>query len=103
VRSIIRFSVDGEGNGKLRNRLAKILTDAGYVLNRKVTATWEAEISAVGLASAMQAFWAEANNPPAPGVKVDHVWMYADNPPAGLRSSGEVEVRTPRRRRRARE
>lgn len=99
MRSIIRFSVDGEANGKLRNRLAKILTNAGYVLNTHVTATWEADISAASLASTIQAFWAEANNPPAPGVKVDHVWMYADNPPTNLRSSGErnhVEVGMPR-------
>jgi len=82
MRSIIRFSVDGESNSQLRNRLAKILTDAGYVLNPHVTATYEiADISEANLSVTMQAFWREANNPPAPGVKVDHVWMYADNPP----------------------
>lgn len=82
MRSIIRFSVDGEANSQLRNRLAKILTDAGYALNPHVTATYETgDISAANLASTMQRFWADANNPPAPGVKVDHVWMYADNPP----------------------
>jgi len=82
MRSIIRFSVDGEANSQLRNRLAKILTDAGYVLNPHVTATYETgDISAANLASTMQRFWADASNPPVPGVKVDHVWMYADNPP----------------------
>ena len=73
--------MDGEANSALRNRLAKVLTDAGYILNRHVTATYEGgDISAADLAGTMQAFWAKANNPP-PGVKIDHVWMYADNPP----------------------
>ena len=82
MRSIIRFSVDGENDGKLRNRLAKILTDTGYVLNPHVTATYEAgNISAADLSASMESFWAEASRPP-PGVSVDHVWIYADNPPA---------------------
>lgn len=81
MRSIIRFSVDGELNGQLRNKLAKVLTDAGYVLNKHVTATYEtASISEADLASTMGQFWA-ATNSASPGVKVDHVWMYADNPP----------------------
>lgn len=82
MRSIIRFSVDGEKDGRLRNRLAKILTDAGYVLNRHVTATYEAsDITAQDLAGTMQTFWNAASNPNTLGVTVDHVWMYADNPP----------------------
>jgi hypothetical protein len=28
----------------------------------------------------MEAFWNKASQPP-PGVSIDHVWMYADNPP----------------------
>ena len=81
MRSIIRFSVDGEKNSALRNQLAKILTDAGYVLNPHVTATWEAAaISPEAVARTMEAFWNKASQPP-PGVSIDHVWMYADNPP----------------------
>lgn len=84
MRSIIRFSVDGESNSALRNKLAKVLTDAGYVLNKHVTATYEtANISEADLALTMSEFWATAISAPS-GVKVDHVWMYADNPPDGI-------------------
>jgi hypothetical protein len=31
----------------------------------------------------MREFWATAISAP-PGVKVDHVWMYADNPPDAI-------------------
>ena len=81
MRSIIRFSVDGEHDSQLRNRLAKILTDSGYVLNPKVTATYEhPKITSGDLASVMQSFWHQANNPPNQ-ASVDHVWMYSDTPP----------------------
>jgi hypothetical protein len=66
VRSIVRFSVDGEQDGQLRNRLVKILTDAGFVLNPRVTATYEhANIAPAALAAAMQNFWAQAAAPPS--------------------------------------
>lgn len=81
MRSIIRFSVDGEKNSDLRNRLAKILTDAGYVLNPNVTATYEhSDIGEKALANAMKAFWEQAASPPNDAA-IDHVWMYSDNPP----------------------
>lgn len=41
MRSITRFSIDGEVNSQLRNLLAGILTTSGYVLNPNVTATYE--------------------------------------------------------------
>ena len=82
MRSIIRFSVDGETNSALRNKLAKVLTEAGYSLDPHVTATYEAgNISPVDLAKTVQLFWTTAGDPPD-GVAIDHVWMYADNPPA---------------------
>jgi hypothetical protein len=81
MRSIIRFSVDGEQNGLLRNRLADVLKQSGYVLNPHVTATWEhANIAPADLAAVMRGFWQEASNPPN-AATVDHVWMYSDNPP----------------------
>mgnify|MGYP001294259321 CR=1 FL=1 len=82
MRSIVRFSVDGETDGQLRNRLAAQLTDAGFVLNPHVTATYEHNmINEHELAGVMQQFWYQAMNPPN-SAHVDHVWMYADNPPA---------------------
>jgi len=81
MRSIIRFSVDGEQDGKLRNRLAKVLTDSGYVLNTHVTATYEhGSITPANLAAVMRDFWQQASNPPNQAT-VDHVWMYSDNLP----------------------
>ena len=80
MRSIIRFSVDGETNSTLRNRLAKVLTDAGYLLNQHVTATYEhSTIPELTLAHVMREFWAVAEAPPN-NAHLDHVWMYADNP-----------------------
>ena len=81
MRAIVRFSVDGESDGQLRNRLTAILKDAGFVFNSRVTATYEhASIKEYELAAMMQQFWYQAMNPPN-AAHVDHVWMYADNPP----------------------
>jgi len=81
VRAIIRFSVDNEKNSALRNQLAAVLTRHGFSLNPHVTATWEnASIDEPKLATAMLEFWTAAQHPPN-GAFIDHVWMYADNPP----------------------
>lgn len=81
MRAIIRYSVDGESDGKLSNLLRKILESHGFALNPNVTATYEnPSIGSPALAKAMQAFWQQAMNPPN-AAHVDHVWMYSDNPP----------------------
>ena len=81
MRVIFRFSVDGESDGALRNRLANTLTRNGFVLNRNVTATFEHEdISERDLALVMQSFWKRAHDFNG-DASIDHVWMYADNPP----------------------
>lgn len=81
MRAIIRFSVDGEQNSALRNKLAAALENGGFVLNPRVTATYENDdIEEHALGSVMLDFWHEANNPPN-NARLDHVWMYADNPP----------------------
>ncbi len=81
MRSIIRFSVNGEKKSALRNKLNKILTEANYVLNPHVTATYEhAHIPERQLANVMRDFWDQAGKPPGDAY-IDHVWMYSDNPP----------------------
>lgn len=81
MRAIIRYSVDGEQDGQLSDKLRAILQNAGFVLNRNVTATYEHNmISEHSLAQTMQNFWQQALNPPNQ-AHVDHVWMYCDNPP----------------------
>jgi len=80
MRSIIRFSVNGEKKSKLRNKLNTILINAGYKLNPHVTATYEhGAIDEKELASAIGDFWKAASNPPN-DANIDHVWMYSDNP-----------------------
>lgn len=92
MRSIIRFSINGEANGVLRNALAKILTDAGYQKHQNRTATYEhAAISEKRLARVMQEFWKKASDPPQ-NVAVDHVWTYADNPPKDVPTSFDAET-----------
>ncbi len=81
MRAIVRFSVDGEKDSRLRNALCAILTQAGFVLNPHVTATYEhVSIIEHGLAEVMLDFWQQAMDPPN-DAHVDHVWMYSDNGP----------------------
>lgn len=81
MRAIVRYSVDGEQDGQLSNRLRAILQTAGFMLNPHVTATYEHDsISEQQLAGTMLSFWQQAMNPPNK-ARVDHVWMYCDNPP----------------------
>ena len=81
MRAIVRFSVDGERNGALRNQLAATLERYGFALNPNVTATWEHDnIGEADLSAAMTDFWQRAHNPPG-NARLDHFWMYSDNPP----------------------
>ena len=80
MRSIIRFSVSNEENSAFRNQLAKILTDAGYRLNPRRTATFEnRNITEKELVDVMCQFWTATITPPNE-AEIDHVWTYSDHP-----------------------
>jgi hypothetical protein len=77
MRAIVRFSVDNEANGLLRNQLNPILTGAGFQM-RLNTATYEANgIPEDDLGHALEDFWTTASQHLGPG-RVDHFWMYTD-------------------------
>lgn len=82
MRVIIRFSINGEDNGALRNALASCLEQAAF--QRTTTATWENEdIGPKPLGELMCIFWSIVGDPQAqPSVQdtagIDHVWVYTD-------------------------
>jgi hypothetical protein len=81
VRAIIRFSIDNEPNGALRNKLLGKLRTAGFRLQAQ-TATYEhVNIDDPGLSKVLSNFWNTAdlhhNQQGHPG-RVDHFWMYCD-------------------------
>jgi len=84
MRTIVRYSVNGELDNRLGNALRKILEEAGF--QRIGTASWEhRNIAIKDFASSMNDFWQTAGNPQAavgaaPAVSVDHVWVYTDAP-----------------------
>lgn len=58
MRVIIRFSLDRDNGGRLRNKLFAILQQHGFRWNDQVTSTYEhANINAIDLAIAMAEFW----------------------------------------------
>jgi hypothetical protein len=60
MRAIIRFSIDREKNGALRNKLLGRLRGAGFALQRN-TATYEhADINAYELSTVLEDFWRTA-------------------------------------------
>ena len=77
MQVIVRFSIDGEKNSALRNKLAKVLEGAGF--NRSAnTATYRhTHIEPAGLQAALNDFWHAAATHKGNG-KVDHFWMYTD-------------------------
>lgn len=77
MRAIIRFSVDNEKNGALRNKLTGVLTGAQFVRFGN-TATYEnTNISETELGNAVSTFWTTAAGHTA-GGRIDHFWMYCD-------------------------
>jgi hypothetical protein len=77
MRVIIRFSVDGEANSALRNKLSGRLTRAGFVRAQN-TATYEnGNIDEGDAATLLASFWRCANNHAGPG-RLDHFWLYSD-------------------------
>ncbi|TWT45858.1 hypothetical protein RAS1_22930 [Phycisphaerae bacterium RAS1] len=64
MRAIVRYSVEGEQDEQLNNRLRET-PQAGFVPNLHVTATYEHNVmSGPQLALAMLDFWHQASNPP---------------------------------------
>lgn len=77
MQAIIRFSIDGDQNSALRNKLAGVLQGAGFG-KKANTATWVNDaIDTDGLAAATSAFWTTAHTHTGPG-KVDHFWMHSE-------------------------
>lgn len=77
MRAILRFSIDNENNGHLRNNLANRLEQSGFVRNQN-TATYEHQnITKQQLAAVLGDFWTRAHQHNGPG-RVDHFWMYSD-------------------------
>ena len=60
MRVIIRFSVDGEKNSALRNKINTVLNNAGFRL-RKHTATYEHKnLQTIDLGRLLRAVWNKA-------------------------------------------
>jgi hypothetical protein len=77
LRVIVRFSVSGETNGALRNKLSNVLTTAGLTQGQN-TATYEGSgIKPTTLGVATAEFWNAVAYHQGPGI-IDHFWMYAD-------------------------
>ena len=82
MRVILRFSVNGDSGGAVRNALAWHLSNIN--MKNTGTGTWELEsIPPKNLALAMTGFWkivGDLASVPgaAPDVSIDHVWLYVD-------------------------
>lgn len=77
MQVIIRFSVDGEKNGSLRNKLAGILTQAGFQRSGNTATYRHDHIEPTGIAAALEKFWSGAAKHKGNG-RIDHFWMYSD-------------------------
>lgn len=77
MQAIIRFSIDGEKNGALRNKLKGRLEQAGFVHAGNTATYRHNNIDPAGLSTALSDFWATASGHKGNG-KVDHFWMYTD-------------------------
>lgn len=78
IEVIIRFSIDNETNGALRNKLNAKLEKHGFVKVESRTATYiNGSISPAILSQAMSDFWSEVHSHTGAGT-IDHFWMYAD-------------------------
>ena len=77
MRAIIRFSVDSDNNGALRNELNKVLTDAGFAEAPNTTTYERHGLQPLSLGAIVQDFWSTAHHHTGFG-RLDHFWMYAD-------------------------
>jgi|GEM_PF-5262218 hypothetical protein len=84
MRTIIRYSTDGDEAHTLGNTLRGILEDAGFV--RTGTSCFEHQtIAPEDLAAVMCRFWNTISDPAdeagaAIGAALDHIWIYSDMP-----------------------
>ncbi|MHB1021499.1 MAG: hypothetical protein ACYC46_10325 [Acidobacteriaceae bacterium] len=76
MRTIIRFSVDGEKDSRLRNKLKEVLVNSKLTDTHK-TATYEGKTTVKKLAACLQRFWQTVDQHQGSG-KIDHFWMYCD-------------------------
>ena len=77
MRTIIRFSLDGDYGSALRNKLAPLLEAQGFVRGTK-TATYEhGSIGASDLAQVLGDFWSTVAKHKGKG-SLDHFWLYTD-------------------------
>jgi hypothetical protein len=77
MRAVVRFSIDREKNSSLRNKLARVLSQAGFVRDRN-TATYDhIDIDVYELSGVLEKFWRKAHAHSGHG-RIDHFWMYAD-------------------------
>lgn len=85
MQVIIRFSLDGDQNGVLWNRLNTALNQSGFVRSGNTATHRHGNISAAGVQQAMNNFWNAIATHNGPG-QIDHFWMYSDEHmfPAGL-------------------
>ena len=84
MRAIVRFSINGEGNNALRNKLEGVLGGSGFDRLQN-TATYQTDdIDEETLGHALTAFRAtihtHADQNLGPG-RIDHFWMYTDRAP----------------------
>jgi len=77
MRVIIRFSLNRDKNGKLRNALKPTLENYGIMWTGKMTGTYEGDVSEISIRNAARSFWTTAANFMG-SAHVDHFWMYAD-------------------------
>ncbi len=84
MRTIIRYSINGETDNRLGNKLRAALEESGF--GKIGTASWEhPDIDIEKLANVMSTFWDLAGNPQGAAgagasAAVDHVWIYSDEP-----------------------
>ena len=77
MRAIIRWSLNADVGGRLRNSFVPGLTNHGF---RSIgTAAMESDISESDLRHAMRDFWNTLANFTG-NSHLDHFWMYVDNP-----------------------
>ncbi|TJZ82023.1 hypothetical protein [Paracoccus hibiscisoli] len=76
MQAIIRFSLQHDQNGRLWNRLQRVLQDAGFVRRANTATHRHPDISATDLAVALQQFWETVAG--VPETRMDHFWMYSE-------------------------
>ncbi len=77
MQVIIRFSLDGDQNGALWNRLNNALNQAGFIRGGNTATHRHPNIDADHIRDALHGFWNAIATHNGPG-QIDHFWMYSD-------------------------